>query len=140
MGPYSLRVSLKRVTWSTPSSTSSRQFSPSQLSASPWLAKIASCCPAPLTTAPSVFSYRHVQGIEFVSPVSLSTQARLAPDRASARIPGSPGRPLADRLTRHPPPTVGRLRRLAAGPPALRGSRAEQHRPDRLAAARDRGP
>src|SRR5277367_2986040 len=42
IGPYSLRVSSKSVTWSTPPSTSSRQFSPSQLSASPWLAKMVS--------------------------------------------------------------------------------------------------
>src|SRR6185437_12753393 len=63
MGPYCLWLSSKSDTWSTPLSSSSCQFSPSQLSASPWLAKMASCRPAPLTTAPTAFSYRQVQGI-----------------------------------------------------------------------------
>ena len=43
IGPYSVLVSSSSETWSTPAASSARQFSPSQLSASPWLAKIAAC-------------------------------------------------------------------------------------------------
>ena len=56
IGPYSLRSSSSSVTWSTPASSRPRQFSPSQLSASPWLAKMASGRSPDETTAPSVFS------------------------------------------------------------------------------------
>jgi len=72
IGPYSARESSSSVTWSTPTASSARQFSPSQLSASPWLTKIASCRSSAETTVPSAFSYRHVQGIDAtpLSPVS----------------------------------------------------------------------
>jgi Aldo/keto reductase family len=56
IGPYSLRSSSSSVTWSTPASSKPRQFSPSQLSASPWLAKMASGRSPDETTTPSVFS------------------------------------------------------------------------------------
>src|SRR6516165_11003504 len=49
-----------------------RQFSPSQLSASPWLTKIASCRSSAATAVPSAFSYRHVQGID-ATPLSPPT-------------------------------------------------------------------
>jgi aryl-alcohol dehydrogenase-like predicted oxidoreductase len=63
IGPYSARASSRSVTWSTPTASSARQFSPSQLSASPWLVKMASCRSSAGTTVPSDFSYRQVQGI-----------------------------------------------------------------------------
>src|ERR1700734_1141890 len=50
-------VSPTRVPCSLPPSTSSCQFSPSQLSASPWLAKIVSCWPPPPPTPPPSFPY-----------------------------------------------------------------------------------
>jgi len=56
IGPYSVRSSSSSVTWSTPASSRPRQFSPSQLSASPWLAKMASGRSPDETTAPSGFS------------------------------------------------------------------------------------
>src|SRR6185437_1205646 len=91
MGPYCLRLSSKSDTWSTPLSSRSRQFSPSQLSASPWLAKMASCRTAPLTAAPSAFSYRQVQGI---APCLLLAHASC---EVSSIFPGGmipPGTPL----------------------------------------------
>src|SRR5262249_29773391 len=46
-------------TWSTPESSSARQFSPSQLSASPWLPKASFGTSPELAAVPSVFSNRH---------------------------------------------------------------------------------
>jgi hypothetical protein len=63
IGPYSVLESSSSVTWSTPAASNARQFSPSQLSASPWLAKMASCSSSAPIGVPSAFSYRQVQGI-----------------------------------------------------------------------------
>jgi hypothetical protein len=68
MGPYSTLLSSSRVTWSTPTSRSMRQFSPSQLSASPWLPKTSFGISPGLAGVPSAFSNCQVQTMSLHLP------------------------------------------------------------------------
>ena len=63
IGPYTSEPASSRVTCAMPASASSRKFSPSQDSASAWLACAGPAGrdrPAPSTTAPDASSYRQV--------------------------------------------------------------------------------
>jgi adenosylcobinamide-phosphate synthase len=59
IGPYTRSLSSYRLTWATPAAASSRQFSPSQLSASDWLACGGEF--GAVNAVPSAASNRHVQ-------------------------------------------------------------------------------
>ena len=63
IGPYSTRASSMSVTWSTPSASRSRQFSPSQLSASPWLLNVSRPAPRDGIVVPSAVSNCQLQAM-----------------------------------------------------------------------------
>ncbi len=90
IGPYSTRLSSSRVTWSTPDSSSVRQFSPSQLSASPWLPKASFGTSPELAAVPSAFSNR--QDHTMSRPTSPAESHPSRQPRPAAARPGRRGR------------------------------------------------
>ena len=71
IGPYSIRPSSSRVTWSTPLASRSRQFSPSQLSASPWLLNVSRGIPRDGTRLPSACSNCQLQAMLVTASVKI---------------------------------------------------------------------